>query len=83
MTNLANARVAASNLYNATRELALKAKEHELMGTSHDLLQQLVNDAEQHAAEMEQKDKTIEALNNVIRELEKKPAAAAAPEGKQ
>lgn len=64
----AEARVAAANLYNASRELAMPAKQHELMGASHDALQTYINDRE---TDREQKDQQIQSLKNVIRELEK------------
>jgi hypothetical protein len=68
MKTAADAKVAAANLYNASRELAMPAKQHELMGSSHDVLQTFITEQE---AAVTHKDSEIASLKNVIRELEK------------
>lgn len=82
MKNLNNARIAASNLYNASRELAMTAKQHELMGTSHDQLQQLILDAEAQESELTNAQKKIEVQHSLIHQLENKLAALSRRKGR-
>jgi len=68
-----NAHKAAQNLYAASRALPLTAEQHELLGTSHDLLHSYINAAEQQAAKLAEMENENERLQ--LRELKNQGGA--------
>ena len=67
---IANAHKAAQNLYTASRSLALPADQHELLGTSHDLLHVFINDAAATAEKLTEAEKQIEELKQRLLQSE-------------